>query len=249
MPRAAAERRLVPLRRIVLAAARRRRLPGDRRALCGGHRRGHPASRHAPAQRGAALSHPDRHALRGAHAADRLGRGAAGRDLHRKATVPGNSSAPCPACTRCRARITSPTRWSPPARTATGAAKRGRGQAFAAPPIEGLPAIPGHGTPLGALDLDVDLEQRGVAGLAELPEIDADHVVADLDIAADHVDQLFLQFRQEIGRVAAGALVRQHDLEPLLGDRGAVPVRREQVLNRPITLCRTTRGESCGARA
>ena len=38
------------------------------------------------AQRDAArrLQHPDRHALRGAHAADRLGRGAAGRDLHRR---------------------------------------------------------------------------------------------------------------------------------------------------------------------
>src|SRR5215469_8211273 len=47
----------------------------------------------------------------------------------------------------------------------------------------------------GAVDLDVDLEQRGVAGPAET---DMDHVAADLDIAADDVEQLFLQYRQKI---------------------------------------------------
>ena len=39
------------------------------------------------AQRGAALPHPDRHALRGAHPADRLGRGAAARKSMSKATA------------------------------------------------------------------------------------------------------------------------------------------------------------------
>src|SRR5205814_295962 len=71
---------------------------------------------------------------------------------------------------------------------------------------------------LGALDLDVDLKEGGLAGLTK---IDADHVVADLDIAADHLDQFALQSWQEIGCLAAGPLMRQHDLEPLLGNRGA----------------------------
>src|SRR5580704_7097688 len=62
---------------------------------------------------------------------------------------------------------------------------------------------------LGAVDLDVDLQERGVALLAE---VDADHVVADLDKAADDGQQFALQDRQEIRRVAARALMRQDDL-------------------------------------
>ena len=52
----------------------RGRLPGARRAFRGDHRRGHPAARPAPAQRGTALPHFDRRALRSPHAARRLGR-------------------------------------------------------------------------------------------------------------------------------------------------------------------------------
>src|SRR5262249_47595699 len=78
---------------------------------------------------------------------------------------------------------------------------------------------------LAALDLDVDLECRGVAGAAERH---AKTVVADLDIAADDGEQFFLQDRQEIGGAAAGALVREHDLEAFLGDRSAGGLRPEQ---------------------
>jgi len=46
-----------------------------------GNRRRHPAPLLTAAQRGAALQHPDRRALRGAHVADCLGRRAAGKNL------------------------------------------------------------------------------------------------------------------------------------------------------------------------
>src|SRR5579884_3559540 len=61
---------------------------------------------------------------------------------------------------------------------------------------------------LAAGDLDVDFEGRGLARLAD---VDPDRVVADLHIAADHVEQLALQHRQEIGGIPARPLVREHD--------------------------------------
>src|ERR1700687_1938654 len=82
-----------------------------------------------------------------------------------------------------------------------------------------------HRPGFGPFNLDVDLQQRGLARLAE---IDSDHVLLHLDIAADDLDQIALQPGQKIGRAAARALMRQHDLEALRGARRAVAVRREK---------------------
>src|SRR3954452_15250790 len=99
--------------------------------------------------------------------------------------VPGNSSVPRRVCTRCRARTTSPIRRSPRLerqrrlRADLGAGRPGSGLRAA---DRGTPCDPGEGASLGAVDLDVDFEQRGIAVLAEiLAQIDANHVVADLD--------------------------------------------------------------------
>jgi len=56
----------------------------------------------------------------------------------------------------------------------------------------------------------------------------ADHVVADLDVAADDGNQFALEKWQEIRRIAACSLMRQHNLQALLGDRGAGVARLEQ---------------------
>src|SRR5882757_4037664 len=45
-----------------------------------------------------------------------------------------------------------------------------------------------------AVDLDVDFEERRVG---RFPDIDAQRVVADLDIAADDLEQILLQRRQK----------------------------------------------------
>src|SRR6202030_2193384 len=66
----------------------------------------------------------------------------------------------------------------------------------------------------GAVDLDVDFEQRGVG---RFPDIDAERVVADLDITAHDLEPIPLQCRQKFRGVAAGPLMGEHDLQPVLG--------------------------------
>ena len=56
----------------------------------------------------------------------------------------------------------------------------------------------------GGVELDVDLEHPRAVLLAD---VDADHVVLDLDVFAHDRQQLVLQERQVVGSVAAGPLV------------------------------------------
>ena len=61
-------------------------------------------------------------------------------------------------------------------------------------------------------------------------QVDLDVPRIDLDVLADDLDQLALQIGQVVGRKggAAGALVRQDDLQPLLGDAGGLLFLAEQ---------------------
>src|SRR5262245_20282922 len=80
---------------------------------------------------------------------------------------------------------------------------------------------------LGTVYFDIDFEERGVA---RLPDLDAEHVVPNLDITADDAEKVFLQCRQKVGRVPARPLVSEHDLQPVLGDdRAGPPLRKEQI--------------------
>src|ERR1044071_4842065 len=66
-----------------------------------------------------------------------------------------------------------------------------------------------------------DLARVALPGLLAL-DIHLDVLRIDPDVLADDVDQLALQRREIAGLApAANALVRQDDLQPLLGDLGA----------------------------
>ncbi len=75
--------------RSVRRAARRRRLSQDRARVSHHRARSYPGDGLRPAQRGQALHHPDRHALRQCRQARRLGRGRARRALLRRRRIRG----------------------------------------------------------------------------------------------------------------------------------------------------------------
>ena len=82
-------RRALFIPRSVRAAARRCRLSQDRARIPYHRARPHPGDGLRPPQRGQALHHPDRHALRQRREARRLGRGRARRALSRERRLRG----------------------------------------------------------------------------------------------------------------------------------------------------------------
>ena len=87
----------------------------------------------------------------------------------------------------------------------------------AAPFLVGLTLAPSISTLISSSEVSPDF-----------PTLTRIMSLADLDIAADDIEQFALQCRQKIRRVAARPLMGEHDLQPLAGDHRAVPPLREK---------------------
>src|SRR5690606_27066688 len=95
-----------------------------------------------------------------------------------------------------------------------------------AAPAGGCAAIgsAGGGALVGQGDADVEH-----VVLAVLDQVHLDRIDVDADVLADHFQQLALQQRQVVRRAAAAALLGDDDAQPLLGDRGGVFLRLEEI--------------------
>ena len=80
-------------------------------------------------------------------------------------------------------------------------------------------AAPRAGSGAGAGELDVDLERRQL--IASL-ELDVDTLVTDSHVALDDFQNIALEERQVFRARAVGALVRQENMQTLLGGIGGI---------------------------
>src|SRR6478672_9561517 len=65
--------------------------------------------------------------------------------------------------------------------------------------------------------------------LAVLHHVDLDRVGIDVDVLADHLEQLAAQQRQVIGAAGIAALLRDDDAQAILGDRSGVLLDLEEI--------------------